>query len=191
MTLFRNFTIPLWEIFIGNLLMLVTIIFYIAWWTASFRADQDSNNAAGLFIAIVLLAGMASIIVLFLGINGLPHAGKGFSWIYILLGAVIFYIIILEVTKIAFERPVTAELLLIIVWAAIELSAIAVLHGCGRFGMGQALTLAVLVILAVATGLVCYILYYRLDESSRLWTGLIPLLADAGVVTVFLAVMGI
>jgi hypothetical protein len=192
MTSFRDFNIPLWEIFGGNLLMFATIAFYIAWWTVSFRPNGDgTTTGSGFFIAVALFAGVAAIAIMSLGINSLFQAGKGFPVMYILPGAVAFYIILLAVTKIAFQRIVTSELLLITIWAALEWSAIAVLQGSGRFSMGQALTLAALVLLATGAGIVCYILHYRLDETSRFWNGLIPLIVDAGVVTVFLAMLAL
>jgi hypothetical protein len=192
MTCFRDFTISLWEIFGGNLLMFTAIVFYIAWWAVSFWPNGDGKTAgAGFFIALALFAGMAAIAIMSLGINSLSQVRKGIPVMYILLGAVAFYIILLAVTKIAFQRAVTSELLLIIVWAALEWSAIAVLHGSGRFGMRQALTLAILVALATGAGIVCYILHYRLNEAARFWNGLIPLIADAGVVAVFLAALAL
>jgi hypothetical protein len=57
--------------------------------------------------------------------------------------------------------------------------------------MGQALTLTALVVLATSVGIVCYILHYRLDEISRFWNGLIPLIAIAGVIMVFLVVLAL
>ena len=192
MTCFRDFTDSLWKIFGGNLLMLATIAFYIAWWTASFRPNGNGNTVgAGFFIAVTLFAGMAAIAIMSIGINSLSQVGKGFPVMYILLGAIAFYIILLAVTKIAFQRAVTSELLLITIWAALEWSAIAVLQGSGRFSMGQVLTLAALLVLATGAGIVCYILHYRLDEISRFWNGLIPLIVDAGVVTVFLAMLAL
>lgn len=192
MTSFRDFNIPLWEIFGGNLLMFATIAFYIAWWTVSFRPNGEGKAAgAGFFIAVAFFAGMAAIAILSIGINSLSQPGKGFPVMFILPGAVAFYIILLAVTKIAFQRIVTSELLLITIWAALEWSAIAVLQGSGRFGLGQALTLAALVTLATGAGIVCYIVHYGLDETSRFWNGLIPLIADEGVVTVFLALLAL
>jgi hypothetical protein len=187
MTCFRDFTVPLWEVFVGNLLMFATIVFYIAWWTVSFRPNGDGKNAgAGFFIAAALFVGVAAIAILFLGINSLSQIGKGFPVRYILLGAAAFYFILLAVTKIAFQRAVTSELFLITIWATLEWSAIAVLQGSGRFSLGQAWTNAALVALATGAGLLCYILHYRLDEISRFWNGLMPLIVDAGVLTVFL-----
>ena len=192
MTWFRDFTVPHWEIFGGNLLMFATIVFYIAWWTVSFRPNGDGNTAgAGLFIAVAFFAGLAAIALLSLGINSLSQAGKGFPVMYFLLGAAAFYIALLAVTKTAFQRPVTSELLLIVVWIALEGSTITVLQSSGRFSMAQALTLAALMLLATGAGLVCYILHYRLDETAGFWNGLIPLIVDGGVVAVFLALLAL
>lgn len=192
MTSFRNFTIPLWELFGGNLLMVVTIVFYIAWWAASFRPNADGKTAgAGLFISLAFLSGVAAIAVLILGINSLPQEGKGFPVRYILLGAVVFYILLLAVTQIVFQRAVTSELLLIVVWIALESAVLAVLQSSGRFSAGQTLVFAILLGLATVAGLVCYILHYRLDEPARFWNGLIPLIVDGGVVAVFLAMLAL
>jgi len=192
MTFFHDFTVPLWKIFGGNLLLFASIVFYIAWWTVTFQPNRTGRTAwAGFFIALAFLAGVAAILIKFSGISSLSQAEKGFSVVYILLGAAAFYIILLAVTRIAFQRPVTSELLLITVWGALEGSAITVLQGSNRFSLGPALALATLVMLATGTGIVCYILYYRLDEISRFWNGLIPLIVDAGVVTVFLMMLAL
>ena len=192
MSLFRDFTVPVSRIFGGNLLMLIAIGFYIAWWTVTFRPNRTSKTTGtGFFIAPAILIGATAITIKFSGIETLSQAGKGFPVVYILLGAITLYIILLGVTRIVFQRPVTAELLLIIVWAALEGSAIAVLQGSNWFSLGQALTLATLTLLAAGVGIVCYILHYRLDDILCFWNGLIPLIVDAGVVTLFLAVLAL
>ena len=192
MNCFRGFTVPLWKVFSGNLLMLTAIVFYITWWTAAFRSNGGYRTARAIFfISLALLAGVAAIMTLSLGIKSLASPGKSYPVTYILLGAVVLYILLVVITKIGFQRPVTSELLLITIWGALEGSAIAVLRSNDRFSLVQTLTLAALVLLATCTGIVCYILYYRLDEVTRFWNGLIPLIADAGVVTVFLTVLAL
>ncbi len=191
MTCFSDFTVPLWKIWGGNLLMLVTIAFYIVWWTVSFRPNKSNKPAGTFFLIAAVLFGVAAIAIVLSGIESLSHAGKRLPVVYILLGAAAFYIVLLAATKLAFQRPVTSELLLITLWAALEGSAIAVVQGSGRFSVGQGLTLAALVVLATGAGLVCYVLHYRLDEVARFWNGLIPLMVDAGVVTVFLAMLAL
>jgi hypothetical protein len=190
MTFFHDFSVPLWQIFYGNLLMVVTSVFYIAWWIVCFRPNASGRfYIAGTLIGIALLAGVGAIVVTSLGINSLSSSGKGIPVLYILMGATVFYIVLLAVTRLAFHRPVTSELLLMTVWAALELSVIAVLQGSGRFGKWQVLTLIALIILATGVGLISYIVHYRLDESARFWNGLVPLIADTGVVAVILAML--
>jgi hypothetical protein len=65
-------------------------------------------------------------------------------------------------------------------------AAIAVL-AAADFNRGETLPLA----LAAGTGIVCAILHYHIDRLSRFWNRFIPLIADAGVVAVFLAVMAL
>jgi hypothetical protein len=192
MTLFRGFTVAQWEIFSGNLLMFIAIAFYITWWTVCFRPGGSNNPAdGGLFIAAAFFAGVAAITVLSYGIKSLAPTANSTPVMHILIGAAAFYIVLLVVTIIVFHRMVTSELLLIIVWAALELSTIAVLQESGRFGRGCALTLTAIVALATVTGVVCYVLHYRLDEPSRFWNGLIPLIVDEGAVAALLAALAL
>ena len=192
MSCFRNFTVPHWEVFGGNLLMFVTIVFYILWWTISFRPNAGTHTAgAGISIAIALFTGMASIAVMALGIISLAQEGKGFPFLFFLLGAVLLYIILLAVTKIFFQREVTSELFLIVFWLALQCSAVAVLYTSGRFNIAQTLTVLILLILTTIFGMVCYVLHYRLEEPARFWNGLIPLIVDAGAVAVFLSVLAL
>jgi hypothetical protein len=130
-------------------------------------------------------------VIMCLGIRSLSYAAKVIPVIYILIGAVGFYVILLVFTKIVFQRDVTSELLLITIWAAIESSAIAVLLGVGCFGVGRAWTMAAVMILATLVGIVCYVLYYRLEGMARFWDGLIPLMVDAVAVATFLVMLAL
>ena len=66
---------------------------------------------------------------------------------------------------------------------------IAVLRGTGRFGTPSAATMTALVGIAAVAGVICYVLYYRLDEVARYWDGMAPLATDAFVMAVFLGVL--
>ena len=72
-----------------------------------------------------------------------------------------------------------------------ELSAVAVLYGTGRFGAGRASILAALVGIAFVAGLICYVPYYRLDETAGYWSGMVPLTTDALVMAVLLGAMAV
>ena len=191
MTFFRNFTAPLWEMFAGNLLLLFCSLFYLAWWVVSYRPNSSGGSAGGFYLAAAFITGAAAIVLMSGGINSLSQDSKGVPVWSILSGVAALFLVLLPVTAIAFHRAVTSELIIIHIWAALELSAVAVLNGTGRFGAGRAAILAVLVGIASAAGLICYVLYYRLDETAGYWSGMVPLATDALVMAVLLGAMAV
>ena len=76
-----------------------------------------------------------------------------------------------------------------VLWAALELSVVNVLYGTGRFGVGRTTVMAALIGIATVAGLICYVLYYRLDGTASYIDGMIPLSSDAAVMLVFLGVL--
>ena len=191
MTFFRDFTAPLWEIFAGNLLLLFCSLFYLAWWVVSFRPNSSGGPAGGLYITAAFITGAAAIALLSVGINSLSQDSKGLPVKYILLGGVALFFVLLLLTAVVFHRIVTSELLIMHIWVALELAAVAVLYETGRFGAGQAATLAAVVGIAFIAGLICYVLYYRLDETAQYWSGMVPLASSAFVIAVFLGVFAV
>jgi hypothetical protein len=166
MKLFDNFTAPLWNIFTGNLLLLFCSLFYLTWWVVTFRPNS-SGGLLGVFgILAALITGVVAINLMSTGIISLSTISKGVPVRFILIGGAVLFVILLLVTTVAFHRIVTSELIIIHFWAALELSAVAVLYGTGRFGAGRAAALGALVGIAFVVGLICYVLYYRLDGMS-------------------------
>lgn len=191
MTFFRSFTAPVWEIFAGSLLLLFCSAFYLVWWIISFRPNSSGGPAGGVFILAALITGAAAIFLTSGGIMSLSQDSKSLPVGWILLGGAVLFLVLLPVTSVLFYRTVTSELIIIHIWTALELSAVTVLYGTGRFGPGRTAALASLVMIAFAAGLICYVLHYRLDETARYINGMIPLMADAFVMAVFLGVLAV
>jgi len=190
MTCFHNFTAPIWEIFAGNVLLLFCSLFYLAWWVIVFRPNASEKSPAGtICITFAFLTGVAAIALMSGGIHALSNRTKGVPVSSVLLGCAALFVLLLLVTTIVFRRPITSELIIIHIWTALELSAVAVLYNAGRFGMGSAVTLAVLAGIATVIGLVTYVLYYRLEGTASYRDGMIPLISDAVVMAVFAGVM--
>jgi hypothetical protein len=167
MTCFRDFTTPLWEIFYGNLLLLICTLFYLACWFVSYRPDSPGRSAGVFYLTAAFITGIAALPVR-----------------YIALGGAALFVVMLLVTVIVFHRIVTSELMIIHIWVMLEMSAVVVLYGTGRFGAGRAATLCALLGIAFVIGMICYVLYYRLDETASYLAGLIPLVNDAFVTAV-------
>ena len=191
MTFFRSFTFPLWEIFAGNMLLLICTLFYLAWWAVSFRPNTSGVSAGTLYIIAAIITGCAAIALISGGINSLPQGSRGLPVWVILTGVAALFIVLFLVTSLAFHRIVTSELLIIHIWAALELSVVAALYGTGHLGVGRAAILAALVGIATIAGLICYVLYYRADETARYYIGMVPLITDAVVMAIFLVILAV
>lgn len=191
MICFRSFTAPLWEIFAGNLLLLFCSLCYLAWWVVSFNPNSSGGSAGMFYIAAAFIIGVVAIFLTSSGIKWFSQDSKSLPVSFILLGSVAVFIILLLVTTIAFHRMVTSELLIIHIWAALELSMVVVLYGTGHFGFGRVAILSALIGIAFIASLICYILYYRLDGTASYWAGMIPLIMDAFVMSVFLGVLAV
>jgi len=186
MAFFHNFTTPLWEIFAGNLLLLACSLFYLTWWIVAFKPGPQSGTEGNLFISIAFVTGISGIVLMVAGINFLHHESRGVPVKAILMGIAVLYVVLLLLTTIFYKRIVTSELMIIHIWAALELSAVAALYGAGRFGFGTAVFIASLIAIAIVAGLICYVLYYRLSGVASYWDGMIPLAVDALVMAIFL-----
>jgi hypothetical protein len=191
MICFRNFTAPLWEMFTGNLLLLFCSLFYLGWWVVNFRPNSSGGPAGGFFITAAFITGVAAIALMSVGISSLSNDSKGLPVKFILLGSATLFFILLLITTIAFHRAATSELVIIHIWLALELSAVAVLYGTSRLGTGSAAVLTAFVLIAFIVGLICYMLYYRLDATASYRAGMFPLMADTFVVAVFLGVLSV
>jgi hypothetical protein len=191
MELFRNFTAPLWTVFAGNLLLLFCFLFYLAWWGVTFRPDASGGPIGTLCILAAFITGAAAIILLCGGVSSLSQISKGLPVKYILLVILVLFFVSLLVTTVLFHRIVTSELMIIHIWIALELSVIAVLYGVGSLGSSRAWILAVLVLIAFAVSMICYVLYYRLTGMTGYYIGMVPLLSAAFVQVVFLGATSI
>ena len=191
MTCFRNFTAPLWQIFTGDLLLLCCVLFYLAWWVVTFRPGASGGTAGMIYITVAFITGIAAIALLSGGISSLSQDSKGLPIRFVLVGVAVLFVAALLVTTIGFHRIVTSELMIIFVWAALQLSAVVVLHGTGRFGPGRAATLFILIGIATMASLVFYVLYYRLGATAGYQAGMAPLSMAAVVMAVFLAILAV
>lgn len=185
MECFHNFTAPLWELFVGNSLLLICSLFYLAWWVVAFRPGSNSGAAGVVLLALAFLSGISAIILMSVSINVLSRDSKALPLRLILLFIAVLYLATFLITTSLFHRAVTSELLIMHIWVAIELCAVTVLYGTGRLDFGRMAVMAALVGIATVVGLICYVLYYRLDGMSSYWDGMIPLATDAFVMAVF------
>ena len=195
MTCFHNFTAPVWQIFAGNLLLFICSIFYLVWWVVCFGPNASGKAVGGsagmVYLTGAFISGIAAIVLMSGGINTLSKDAKSVPvWLILLCGIVLFAVMLL-ITTAVYHRPVTSELIIIHIWAVLELCAVVVLYGTGRFGLGRTVLLLTLVGIAFVAGVICYVLYYRLEGTASYRDGMAPLIIDASVMAVFLGVLAV
>ncbi|WP_091412374.1 hypothetical protein [Friedmanniella luteola] len=173
-------------IVVGEVLLVVCSLSYLVWWTLTFRPSVRTPPGGGLFLAGAVLSGVGGLVLLAAGIAALlPKA----SWTALgatIAGGVMVGALLLYVTSSVAHRPLTTELPLIVVWTTMQLAAGITLQTAGVLTSSTASTWMVATAVAALVGLVCYLIFYRLDPIPAYWIGMVPLVVD-GVVAALLA----
>lgn len=173
-------------IVIGELLLVVCSVCYLVWWAITFRPSVRAPSGGGLFLAGAVLGGLGGLVLLAVGIVALLPNASPPALVATIVGSVLVGALLLYVTSGIAHRPVTTELPLIVVWATVQLAAGITLRTAGVLGAPAASAWIVATAIATLVGLVCYLLFYRLDPIPAFWIGMVPLAVD-GVVAAALA----
>ena len=179
------------EIITGQLLLSAGALFYTGWWLAAFKPDFTRSGGALAALLFFLLAafGLSGTALTVHGIHGLPLPASwpGSGMLFIM--ALLVYFILLTGSVKLFGRKPTTELILMVLWALMEIMALGALHETGALtGTAYGLTWAA-VIAASLIAFAAYMVYYRMDDDTAYITGAIPLLVD-GAVTLMIALLG-
>ena len=156
-------------------------VFYLIWWYRGFRPDVAViriGGVNGILLATTDVLGLIGIAFSFYPI--IDTEGKlPLSPTFIILCGVMTYLLLLLVTKYAFHRIVTSELLLIVVWTMLE---VAVGNWLNVEGYLRGFRLAVMVlvlILAFVISIILYVVYYRVEEMKAFYAAMVPLVTEA------------
>ena len=131
----------------GHAALAVCAALYLAWWWTFFNPALPKATGAlyamGVgFILGAVAFGIAAVVLLAMGLGalaGAPQVGSAApGWVFA-VGGVAAYAALAFVTVRFFGRPVTTELLLFVLWAALELAVLnaqgcssAARSGCSR-----------------------------------------------------------
>lgn len=181
-----NLSGPARQMFWGDLLLVVCCVFYLLWWAVAFKpVGAVKGFRSGWLLVPVFAAGMAAVWCVAQGAIAAGTTRAFFSGAGILAAAVLVYVALLLVTRLAFHRQVTTELLLIVGWAVLVFAEVNALYALGLLAQGAAIGLLAAAVVVAAASLVCYLLYYGLSPRAGYLDGMIPLLLAA----IFMAVL--
>ncbi len=166
------------KILIGNWLMVICSIFYLAWWLIVFRPPAPKSSFLGNILLI--LAFVSGIGGLFFTIREMAVPteemhNEGIHGIIIMMSGIVLYMVLLLMTKTMFHRQVTSELFIITGWVVLEAAICNYMYAMGVFSAQKAAILAAVVLITGLISLICYVLYYDLPYVKGYIDGCIPL----------------
>lgn len=172
---FLPIRLPIGKLFWGQLLLILCCALYLAFWSVGYNPHVSFRMApkAALF-ACTALCGAAGVVLAVSGINATEQ--KPVPQLAIVLAGVGAYVLLLLLSLWIWKRQVTTELALILAWAVLELSTLNALAGAHAWSRPWLVGFAVIVAIAVAGSMVCYLLYYRLPENTAFVVGMVPLI---------------
>ena len=166
------------KILIGNWLMVICSIFYLAWWLIVFKPPAPKGSLIGTILLIcAFVSGIAGLFfsVREMAIPTVEMQNRGIKGYLIIACGIALYMGLLAATKMIFHRQVTSELFIITGWVGLEAAICNYMYAYGTFSVKEAVILAVVVLAAGIISLVCYVLYYELPYVKGYIDGCIPL----------------
>lgn len=171
-------------IFAGSLKLLLCFVFYLAWWTVAFNPKRPIRGMrSGWLLIPALVLGVLALRDI---VRGTIFVGGPVPGLAIIACGVVAYFVLLHVTGVLLHRPVTSELLIIVLWAVVALLEVNTLVALGCVSPGLGLLLVALALAFTAASIVCYQRFYHLEEEAAFVDGTIPLIL-AGIMAAVIA----
>lgn len=162
---------------------------YILFWLNGYQPEKAFRRSQPLSILLFILTFALGAIGLYFTINGMNQfkpKQTPVSGTFIIIAAVIVYIVTAWITLRFFNRPITTELLLITLWTALIVQILNVSTAQNLLSHTEMIISIILLILVFVLCIVLYVVYYQMDPWPAYWAAAMPLLA-IGVYCSFLA----
>ena len=173
------------RIITGQILLIFCCAVYLVWWYRGFRPGISVSRVSGLngvLLTVTAILGIAGVLLCLL------HSDSSSPWkispVYIIIGGIIGYIVLLVVTRYIFNRVVTSELFLIIGWTMLETAVINQLNADGTLGEAGYVIMCGVIAAAFIISMVLYVAYYRMEEMKAFYAAMIPLVTEGAAMAV-------
>ena len=178
------------HIITGQTLLIACCIFYMIWWYRGFRPNVEADRLGGINGILLLITAILGVAGILFSLMPTPEtAGTKYGQMYIIIGGIAAYIILMMVTKYAFNRIVTSELFFIIGWTMLELSLLNRLSGSGLLSGTRLMAVYVSVLLAFIISMVLYVAYYRMEDNAAFYSAMVPLITEAASMGVLIGML--
>ena len=178
------------HIITGQILLIVCCIFYMIWWYRGFKPNVEADRLGGINGILLLITAVLGVAGILFSLMPTPEtAGTKYAQMYIIIGGIAAYIILMMVTKYAFNRIVTSELFLIVGWTILELSLLNRLDGSNLLSGTGLMVVYVSVVLAFIISMILYVAYYRMEDNAAFYSAMVPLATEAASMGMLLVML--
>ena len=178
------------HIITGQILLIVCCIFYMIWWYRGFKPNFEADRLGGINGILLLITAVLGVAGILFSLMPIPEtAGTKYGQMYIITGGIAAYIILMMVTKYAFNRIVTSELFLIVGWTILELSLLNRLEGSNLLSGTGLMIVYVSVVLAFIISMILYVAYYRMEDNAAFYSAMVPLVTEAASMGMLLVML--
>lgn len=108
--------------------------------------------------------------------------------VWILTAGIAGYVILLLITRFAFHRIVTTELILIVGWAMLEIAVVCNLNAAGGLSERGFTFMCAVIAIAFIISIILYVAYYRMEEMRAFYAAMVPLVTAAVSMGLLIAV---
>lgn len=163
----------------GTIFVVLCTIFYLIWWIAAFSPGEEGwlqRTNVNLWLIPSTIFGLLGIIMSIIGMQGHGENKPLFSDLWLCIGGIIIYFVLLAFTWFVMKRSVTTELFLLTGWIVLTSCAINAGYCLDAISKMTGIILIVVAVIAVVVGLICYIFYYMVNPTLSFILGMIPLI---------------
>ena len=150
------------------------------WWYRCYRPGEAVNRiggANGILLLSTAAFGIAGVVLSLMRVAMITPPKIGAAWI--VAAGIAAYVLLLLITRYAFHRVVTTELILIVGWTMLEIAVICNLNGAGGLSDRGFYIMDIVIAIAFIVSIILYVAYYRMEEMKAFYAAMVPLVSAA------------
>ena len=177
-------------VLIGQILVILGCVVYLVWWYRGFRPGTSVNRVGGINGALLLVTAVLALSGIALSLKAVMEMpSQNHSTALIAAAGIISYVVLMLITRYLFQRVVTTELMLIVVWTTVELIVVSRLNAGGLLGNTGFTAMCVVIAAAFAISMVLYVAYYRMEAMKAFYAAMVPLITEALSMAVLVGIL--
>ena len=143
------------------------------------------SGANGILLLSTAAFGLAGVVLSLTRVPMITPPKIGAAWI--VATGIAAYVLLLLITRYAFHRVVTTELILIVGWTMLEIAVICHLDAAGGLSNRGFSIMCTVIAAAFIVSIILYVAYYRMEEMKAFYAAMVPLVSAAATMGMLIA----